>query len=84
MKIKLLFTIIAVSIGSAVMAQGGWTHKINFSSTAKIAGKVSIAAGKLGASAPGLIGTTARFVSASTRAISSGSVKNKKSSVKSN
>jgi hypothetical protein len=71
MKKKLVFTIIVVSISCILKAQNGWTQKMNFSSTAKMIGKVGVTADKISKVAPGLVGSTARVISKTAKSISS-------------
>ena len=75
MKKKLLLSIIVVFIGFVAKGQNRWSQKINFSSTARIIGKVSVSADKFSKTAPGLIGKTAKIISTTTRAMSASAQK---------
>ena len=75
MKKKLLLSIIVVFIGFGAKGQNRWTQKINFSSTARIIGKVSVGAEKVSKTAPGLLGKTAKIISTTARAMSASAQK---------
>ncbi len=75
MKKRLLLLIIVVFIGFAVKGQNRWSQKINFSSTAKIIGKVGVTADKVSKSTPGLVGATARLISATAKVVSANAKK---------
>lgn len=70
-KIKIALTSILAVCFYSVNAQSGWSQKMNFSSTAKVIGKVGTTADKISKVAPGLIGSTARVISKTAKSISS-------------
>lgn len=82
MKKRLLLFVIVVFIGFVAKGQNRWTQKINFSSTAKIIGKVGVTADKVSKNTPGLVGATARLISATAKVVSANAKKASESKTK--
>ncbi len=75
MKNKIFITILFVFTSLFVNAQSGWTKKINFAATARIAGNVSVSAKRISKSTPGLAGVAVRLIGSAAGAISSSAQK---------
>jgi len=70
MPLKLLYITFFIVISYNSYSQNNWKQKVNFSNTASIVGKVSDKAKKVGDTAPGIVGSTARAISTTTKVIS--------------
>ena len=75
MKKKLLLAVIVSFFGFVAKGQNRWSQKINFSSTAKIIGKVGKTAEKVSKTAPGLLGKTAKIISTTAKVVSASAQK---------